>query len=151
VSPSDAQITEYMERVRTIVAEHGWMIQAVGADDDEPQFCYTVGLSDYDHPEFVLCGLPFEVSAHLLNDLGERVRGAIKFTDGTVVDDLLQNYPVYLMEVTEPAERLTVACAYAEGPVKALQVVWPDNESRFPWDPGYPEQYKVVPVLGIAP
>jgi hypothetical protein len=149
--PTDDQVEHYMDRVRTIVGQHGWMIQAVGASDNEPAFCYTVGLSDYDHPEFIMFGLPFEVSAHLLNDLGERVRGAVKFTDGAIVEDLLKDYPVYLMEVTDPSQHLNVAHAYAEGPVKALQVVWPDSEQRFPWDPGYPAEYQVIPLLGVSP
>lgn len=149
--PTDDQVADYMDRVRTIVAEHGWMVQAVGASDSEPAFCYTVGLSDYDHPELILFGLPFETAAHLLNDLGERVRGAVTLADGMVLDDLLKGYSVYLMEVTNPDGHLTVAQAYAEGPVKALQVVWPDTEHHFPWDPGYPEEYKVMPVLGVAP
>jgi len=151
MSPTDAQLTAYMERVQTIVAEHGWMIQAVGGSETEPGFCYTVGLSDYDHPEFIMFGLPFETAAHLLNDLGERVRGAVKFSDGVIVDDLLQNYPVYLMAVIDPTEHLSVARKYAGGTVPALQVVWPDAEGRFPWDPGYPTEYKVMPVLGVAP
>jgi len=149
--PPDKQVGEYMQRVAGIVDEHGWMVQAVGSSDVEPAFCYTVGLARLRHPEFILCGLPFEVSAHLLNDLGERVRAGTVFSDGTVLDDLLKGYDVYLMEVTDARTHLSVANAFHGDTVKALQVVWPDADAHFPWDPGYPENYRVVPLLGVAP
>jgi len=36
---------------------------------------------------------------------------------------------------------------YARQPFPVLQVVWPDEASRFPWQPGFDERFRAKPPL----
>jgi Domain of unknown function (DUF4262) len=157
----DARTTSYLARMEGIVAEHGWAVQAVlpRADDPTPgpSFCYTVGLSrpQFGHPELVVVGLHPDTAHFILNELGERVRGGQRLHAGQRVAGLLQGgYEVELLAVDDAADQrapLSVAARlYGHGaPVDALQVVWPDRNHRFPWEPGFDGAMRAAqPLLG---
>lgn len=140
----------FIDRAMTIVAEHGWLVQGVGGDGDDPPFAYTVGLTVRDVPEFIVCGLAMPTAHTILNDLGERVRAGQRFTDGDVLSDVLRDYDVRLVAVSDTRERLRVANTLFGGAdgtaVRALQVVYPDVEGRWPWEAG--SGVAGQPVLG---
>ena len=142
----------YLARVRDIVAEHGWMIQAVMGGDGEPGFAYTVGLAKYNHPEFIVFALHPDTAQSVLNGVGEQVRDHENFVPGRYTTILGNDMPAHLVrcDPAETAKRLTVARVIHGGPVDALQIVWPDKERRFPWESGY-ELGDVQPILGTVP
>jgi hypothetical protein len=137
-----------------IVADNGWMIQAVFGDPHAmpplPGWAYTIGLlTGFGRPEIIAIGLPSDVGAALLNDLGERIRNGERFSDGQVVDELA-NFPVVFRRV-DPS-RLAfwlgrgVQYAFEHGITEfaALQLVWPDPKGRFPWDHRFDEQFRLM-------
>lgn len=145
---------EYLEQIDAIVKEFGWAVQGVapGVDDEPgPAFCYTVGLERaYDHPELYIIGVSVQVSHALLNDLASRIRDGKQYAPGDVLDDLIQDHTVTLIEA-DPTGILNVAEAYQpDRAVRALQVVWPDPEGRFPWDDGF-SMHEYEPLAGPAP
>lgn len=146
----------YLQRVRDLVAEHGWMIQGVfptaDSDDDEPGFAYTVGLAVFHHPEIIVFGLSADVAEGVLNDIGRRVRDGETFAQQAYERVFGDHYPAWFIHcAAEETERLlTVSAAIHGGPVDALQLVWPDVERRFPWDDGYAPPGP-QPLLGEAP
>ena len=146
----EARRLAYLRRVADIVAECGWMIQAVMGGDGEPGFAYTVGLAKYGHPEFIVFALAPDVAQDVLNGVGEQVRGHEHFVPGGYTTIFGDGFPAWLVrcDPAEAAKRLTVARVIHGGPVDALQIVWPDKGRRFPWDPGY-ELGAVQPVLGM--
>lgn len=142
----------YLERARSLIDQHGWMVQHVGVDEpDAAPFTYTVGLAqEFDHPEFLVYGLPPHIVQPILNGLGARVREGARFQDGQLLGDVLLGYPVLLAQVPAPRIRdlLSVATAIEGTGVRALQVVWPDRDGHFPTEPAELERQ---PVLGTLP
>jgi hypothetical protein len=83
------------------------------------------------------------------------MRDGATYADGQVLHDVVDGYPVRLLDVLDSSEHLIVANALAgqtghgHGPVAALQVVFPDPRGRWPWQPG--STVAGLPVLGAAP
>ena len=83
-------------RMADAVRRHGWLIQYVGGEEcskpgcdcptsDGPPFAYTVGLFGLAHPELLIFGVPPEIAAGVLNDLGERVRKGEALLPGQLI------------------------------------------------------------------
>lgn len=148
------RMAEYLDETRALVAEHGWAVQGVfsvaGEENPGPNFLYTVGLSTYDAPEFIVFGVAMEVGHAVLNGMGAKVRDGARFQAGDLLDDVLDGYNVRLVEVHDTTEHLTVANRVygLPDPVRALQIVLPDKAGRFPWDPDCELSWQ--PVLGTG-
>jgi hypothetical protein len=138
----DVDMDAYDRKVAGLIEQYGMFVQGVlpdgSGDPSEPGFCYTVGLSAVDHPEFIVFSLPPEIAQTILNDLGFRIlRGEVTVAAGDTIHQLVRNYPVRLVEVTDTTEHLTMANRFYSGPglpVRALQVVFPDDAGRWPWE-----------------
>lgn len=148
--PENADAIEgHLEQMRELIAEHGWAIQAVLGKQTAEQvpFQYTVGLTAFDHPEFVLYGLGAQLGGGILNDLGERVRAGERFSPGDRLEGVLTGGYVPELVAVEDDEDLVVArTLYDE--IDALQVVLPDREHRMPWDDGFAID---LPLRGTRP
>ena len=111
---------------------------------------YTIGLTDHDHPELILYGLPPDISRPTLHTLAADVIARRRTcAAGRHADDVLEGHRVQFVEVTEPDRHLPVAAQFyaATGAsVAALQIVWPDRYQRWPWQPG--SRVDDMPVLG---
>ena len=133
----------YMQRIESIVDEHGVCVQFVGPGETEPPFAYTVGLYLVDHPEFVIVDLPLELSHALLNDLAFAVlRSSMRFSRGDRVHRLIGNGFVELIGVADPDAILGAAYEHRqrsqvgqdESEIPALQAVFADAAGLWPWD-----------------
>jgi hypothetical protein len=138
-----------------IVANSGWLVQGVLGDPQAtpplPTWAYTIGLlMGFGRPEIIAVGLPTNVAAALLNDLGERIsHGGAQFSDGQVVDDVA-NFPVVFRRVHPSrfafwlGRGLQYTLEHDHSSYAALQMVWPDPQGFFPWEPGFDEQFRVM-------
>jgi hypothetical protein len=161
----DAWTTAYLDHLEGVIAEHGWAIHTVLSPADDPNppppFAYTVGLSRprFGHPELLVVGLGRDTAQLVLTDLCERVRDGQRLRAGQRISDLLENVDgaalqVELLRVDDAAaDRAPLYVAkqlYGQsGPIDALQVVWPDHNRRFPWEPGYDGAVREMqPLLG---
>lgn len=96
---------------------------------------HTHGMEKYGHLDFqIVVELPYEITGHLLNNMGERVRAGEKFKDGDVISDLLRDYDVRLLRIQEMDREV-------------LRILLPDKNHLFPGDAGceypYSEQTKI--------
>jgi len=139
----------YLSHMQGLVDRHGWALQWVCPGEGEPSMCYTAGLSAFDLPELVVFGPGTDDAAWLLNTLGARMRAGRRYVDGDSIDDVWRHGR--LMEVLDSRDRMLVAHALsrAEQPLPALQVIYPDRDGRWPWQPG--SRIANVPILGIVP
>lgn len=149
-----SNIDVVLRRQEQIIDRVGWAVMHVLPTDDDPDtttpFAYTVGLSAHDDPELLIAGLPPEVAHGLLNDLAGRVYDrAERFTHGQRIDDLIAGYDAVLVEGAPIDELLPgVAIArYGRDQVRLQQVVWPDQQGRFPWDAGYDVDPRIQPLI----
>ena len=142
----------YFDRAREIIAEHGVMVQWVGAGSDgSVPFAYTVGLSVADHPELVIFGLSPEISQGVLNQMAiPVVKKNVRWQPGPNDQIFGGGVTALLVEVTDSSEHLTVANAMfavpGQGPLPALQIIYPDKMGRWPWEDG--STVASEPILG---
>lgn len=69
------RMAAYLEKVKEKIAEHGWMVQGVFSrpgDKPEPEFAYTVGMTEAGLPELIVSGSDQATMANLLNELAAR-------------------------------------------------------------------------------
>jgi hypothetical protein len=143
-------LQQVLDRLESLIARHGVAIVSVGAARDAPAFSYTVGLSDDGLPELLVTGLPPEVAQPVLNDLAVRLRrdGALPVSEPLA--DVFAGMPAVLQEVpfARCAAYVRVAADRRQGPLRVLQLIWPDAAGRFPWEAGYDQRFRTVqPVL----
>jgi len=137
-------IDDVLRRQEQIIDTIGWAVTHVLPTDDDPDtttpFAYTVGLTAYDRPELLTAGLPPEVVHCLLNDLARRVYDtAERFTHGQRVSDLIADHDAIIID-GPPTHDLLPGMAiarYGRHQIRLQQLVWPDQQGRFPWDSGY--------------
>ena len=123
-----------------MIVKYGWA--AVGIfSENEPPWIYTVGLQDtHDHPELVIYGLPLELMHNLLHDAVREIENGKRFEPGTLAGGVIANYDVAVVKVDEPFDPrypLNVATFFHEDDeVEAVQLVWPQADGTYPWQPG---------------
>jgi hypothetical protein len=136
----------------TVVRRHRWLIQYVGggrcmqpgcgcAGEDGPAFAYTVGLFGLAHPELLVFGLDPDTSAHLLNELGDRVLAGEALLPGRLLEFEQWAHRVIPEVVPNPGEVVFAANRFYQRPdeasVPVLQLSYDDCDGRFPWESGY--------------
>ncbi|MBL8755853.1 MAG: DUF4262 domain-containing protein [Planctomycetes bacterium] len=149
MAPEDAKVLDDVD-------EYGVHIVHVPEDDVGPGFSFTVGLwATWQQAEVVVFGLPQEVAQDLLNGLADEVDDGRRFAAGEKHDGVLVGYPVRFLELAKAryGEFLGVAqWAYEGEDFPALQLVWPDKQGRWPWDPGVREGFaEAQPIVGVRP
>jgi hypothetical protein len=124
------------------IAVHGFTMVGV---EDTPPWTYTIGLvRSFDHPELVMTGMPFDVAPGLLTEVVEHIRRGERFDASSPPLALADSYAlgfgaVHSSEWDEG--RFNQWLNYYdrlgdEPPIpKAVQVLWPDADGRFPPDP----------------
>jgi hypothetical protein len=165
----EVRAAAYLAEMTAMIAEHGWALQGVfpSTESEGPGFVYTVGAAlqrevnadDYD-PELIVFGLPMNIGGSILNDVVAQHRnGQRVLVVGHRYDDILVGYDAVFIECSPEGvdAHLTLANqlvgAAREVPrVRALQLVWPDEDGRFPWEPGFSKRLAAVqPLLGAPP
>lgn len=142
---------DFLVHCQGLIDLHGWMVQVVSDDSAEMPFAYTVGLCRKGLPEFVTFGLPADVAQAVLNTIATGAASG-NFGAGDVLTQVTGGgYDPVLIDVTDSSGVLRVANRLygQDGPVAALQAVWPDAAFRFPWEPGAGQA--AMPILGPIP
>ncbi|HWE82785.1 MAG TPA: DUF4262 domain-containing protein [Gaiellaceae bacterium] len=155
----DAARTRMLTKIGDDVARVGW--SSIGVfptvdDDQTQQFMYSIGLpTTLDHPELIVYGLPYRQAHAVLFSAIEEIRRGAKLEPGTKTPNVLEGYDVLIRETDPLTAPHTFAVVWsavaAAGPAiqgaaepeprivdavpPIVQVVWPDNEGRFPGDP----------------
>ena len=145
---------EHYDMIRGIINQYGLMVQWVSAGEDAPAFAYTVGLAKLDHPELIIFGLSPQTAQGVLNSMGLAVVAKTRRWGPGRSDDVFGGaVPALLVEVRDSADYLLAANSMfaipGQGPVPALQVLYPDAAGLWPWQEG--STVTDEPVLGPVP
>lgn len=145
------RLDKHFAMVRNNIAEYGTHIQWIFNAD--PPFAYTVGMAGKNKPEFIIFNVTDQVAMAALNNLAFRVRDRVQdFEPDTLVNGLLTGFPLYLMQVDDSSDHLTVSNRFyrvpGRNPIRALQVVQPGLNGLWPWEPGCDI---AQPLLGAPP
>lgn len=125
-----------MQQIQARLLDPGWIVIAVGGNEAEPSFAYTIGLwQNYRHPEIIVKALTLRLAHVFLNQLGERVKAGAVIALETR-DDSVANYPAIFRQVKETNSRYfgLAQQTYGNAPLEAIQLVWSDKQGKFPWE-----------------
>lgn len=117
---------------------------------DEIPFTYTVN-NGAGLPELLLIGFNLRSAAAAVGGVAAKMRErGSPFPDGSLVD-FGDAHPACLVDVTDVEEaraHMIGAVDYWRGsPFGIVQIILPDAEGRFPWDPGCSAPHDSMPVL----
>jgi hypothetical protein len=142
-----ASPADYREHLRRLLDQNRWLVQGVQRDRGRPPYAYTVGLPRHRRPELVVTGLSHQQAAKLLNTAAERVITAEMPLPGEMLP--LRDWPqLEMVRVAEPAVHLRMAAAVNGPGFSALQLVYTDDQGRWPWDKSFRDGRGTQPVLG---
>lgn len=126
-------------KVRADIEGVGWHVVLVPPDERTAGWAHTIGLLErFDHPELIVFGPDLERIGPLVNAVAARVRAGTRLEPGTGLGDVLRGLPLAVRRVAERWIQPFLGNAawhYRSLRVPALQIVWPDPDGRFPWDP----------------
>ena len=145
------QMSAFLRQVHEIVDEHGVAIQYVMPEPDSSGFAYTVGCSELNKPEVVVCGLSPESAHSILNTLYSAMKeGALEPKAGMVLPGIVEDFDVTFTEVTEEHQANVARRFYGDN-CEVLQLVMPDMNARWPWEEGYDLDPRVQKTWWVKP
>jgi uncharacterized protein DUF4262 len=151
----EAEHAAYMSWVAATVGEHGWAVSGRHGDKAAPPWAYSVGMwVSCQTPELVLCGLPVDNGAAIINAIGARIADGADYSPGDLLDDICPA-PLALRPVESSWRKTDGLLGISNsfyGMVRPpyLQVVWSDRNGNFPWDQGFElELDRMQPLLWL--
>jgi hypothetical protein len=135
---------EWMELIYAAVQEHGWVVQFVS---DRTPFAYTIGLHPRGLPELLVTGMPPERARLVLDSVAQYLVKGGRPVPGErmlIGGELLLNF----VQVQHPDAHLKFA-VNIYGPLRALQLVWPDQQGHRPWCAEFSNGGVRQPVFGV--
>jgi len=143
-NPNRIQMEQEMrQRAAHDVQQSGWHIADAFPDEDAPGFSafysYTAGLwQTFQHPELILFGLRPDAADGVLQLAVNHIRQGQRYVDGEQTDDLTRDYLVHFRAAPtdDPHWPMSVTSAYyGHRNYPVLQVVTPDKDNHWPWEP----------------
>jgi hypothetical protein len=138
------ELSGYEQDIVDNVRKYGWQTVSVWGEGDKPGFSYSVGfIETLGAPEFIVFGLPPQLSHSLLDSAFGQLKQGHEPCDGSRWANLIADYDCVLRSVDPSnivADFLNSALWYhrrfkTECPFRAVQVVWPGAlDGLFPWD-----------------
>lgn len=138
-----------------MVAKHGHAINMVVDDPGEPSgqppFAYSIGgWESYGAPELIIFGLRRELEESMINTVMASHVAGRRFRCGVPEEQVIQDVPVYFLEVDPDLARVYATFTdwyYEREPFPLWQIVWPDKNKCFPWEPAYSGDLRWQPDL----
>ncbi|SHG12937.1 DUF4262 domain-containing protein [Streptoalloteichus hindustanus] len=139
--------------LRSRVDGEGYAVLAVFDPDEEvPPLTYTLGVwRGLRVPEVIAVGVDHELGAALVEEYVRRCRDGERFEPGRCYEGFLEGLPVTFEWVSAEHHREWLGSAsvvYPDGGFRMLQLLVPDPDGVWPWQPGAPhELVRGQPVL----
>jgi len=128
------------------IEKYGCHIIQVREAGGHPGWSYTIGLGDIlGCPELIVIGLKGNVALSLLNDCADRLQQGLRLESGSRAQGLLANVECEFRVIEKRWLKQTMGYArwfYGGDDFSALQCVYPDLGSRFPWDDEFDAKWR---------
>lgn len=141
----ESTVAEWLDAIRDMVDKRGWVVQYV--ESDRRPYAYTVGLHPRGLPELLVTGLPPQPTARLINGVAGYLLDGGKPIPGELIstpDGLTE-----VVQVRHPEAHMNVAVAFYGPELRALQLVWADDDGHLPWCAAFTPGRVHQPVLGL--
>jgi hypothetical protein len=142
----DSTMQEWLEAIYASVERNGWVVQFV--ESDRTPYAYTIGLHPRGLPELLVTGMPPQRATQVLNSVAEYLVGGGKPRPGERIligGELLLD----VVQVQHPDAHMNFAVAFYGADLRALQLVWPDDQGHRPWCSEFSNGGVRQPVLGM--
>jgi hypothetical protein len=139
------------KRIISDVEEYGFHIVQIAGDGYSPSFAYTIGLyRTYGHPELICFGLSLSL-LHSVLWSGKELLDKQPMPDLSIdYPDLIDDYDVRLLPVAKEwyGDYFGYGIWFNQGRnFPALQIVWPDKQTLYPWNEGFNPNWKATQPL----
>ncbi|OBF93732.1 hypothetical protein A5790_10915 [Mycobacterium sp. 852002-51152_SCH6134967] len=142
----EATRADYHDVLRRTILEHGWAVQFV--ESSRNPFAYTVGLHSAGLPELLVTGVSPEWAVRLLNTVANYlIRERVPAPGDTM--QLPDGWQAEFVAVAQPDAHLKLAVELYGPEVRALQLVWRDDDGHSAWCPDFNKGGCRQPVLGV--
>jgi hypothetical protein len=144
----------YIKCGQTIVRRYGWMVQAVLADESQPSYSYSVGLSKtFSHPEIFMVGFDPELRRSLINVAGNHIRNGMRFDAPMLVNGIIESFPAAFrpLHFGSAYNWSNAGRAILGRSFEGVQLFLPDAGGRFPWEPGCDPRYAAIQTSLLEP
>jgi hypothetical protein len=129
------------EKVLADVAEHGWHVVRIFEQEDAPGWAFSIGLyRSFGHPEIIVFGLNPGLMHSIINSVGAEARAGNRVEADNHYPGLIEGYSCTFKGVSKIWYPLFMGYAmwfYKGSDFPALQCIWPDKQSRYPWESGF--------------
>jgi hypothetical protein len=126
-------------KLRADIQRYGWHVLNVLPEGTHSPHSYSVGLfATFHHPEIVVVGLPGDRAHRCINNLADEIRDGAVFEPGSRYGHVINGYDVTFVRVAGElySEKFGRAIDYYGSiPFPMIQMVWPDRNNAFPWEP----------------
>ena len=145
--------------MKDIIERAGMFIQYVSGGPGNISWAYTIGRLRHARPELIAVGLPPASAFQMLNEIEATWDQLMIPDDGICCVPGKPSHRFALMPVPDSlwfGDYLLGAMhdALEQDLVaerSALQVLWPDDDGRFPWEPGTSASFRRrQPILGLG-
>jgi Domain of unknown function (DUF4262) len=139
------------------IAEFGWHAVNVIEDDGHPPWTFTIGFYEtWEFPEMIIIGRSRATAQHILNTIAIGLDDNHRPDLNTTTTDLIPGAKCFFLEVSSHHYQDYVGfgrlSAPAANPSPLHQIVWPNTDRVFPWNPDVPDSFiEWQPILGPAP
>ncbi len=141
------QLNDHEQNIVTAIKKHGWFNTRVFDHEGKlPDFSYSTGFcSSLDFPEIIVFSLPKDTTHSILWDVYRDVASGKKLLVGVATPDIFGNANAFLLPVAKRHydEHLGSSQWFYRGDeFPCLQLIWPDPNGYFPWEPEIGENFK---------
>jgi uncharacterized protein DUF4262 len=143
-------VAGHLSFIRSAITNYGFAVQGVSASWHEPGWAYTIGLHTHGLPELIVVGGMSPADQHCaIDELARRTLDGDVIEPGRVDSDVIDGFDVTYVEVVDTGTDWFAVANRLQSGFRALQVVWPDLDGRFPWEDGYDIPVEYQCLLGL--
>ena len=129
--------------IRLIIRKHGWFVAKFEGTAYLPSFAYTIGLLEsFQHSELIVFGLDLNVLHGIINHVGSYIRDHGPLISKQRYSNFIESHQVQFVDIDSRniKDYFGYALSYYDTDnIRAMQLVWPDSQGRFPWETKFDE------------
>ncbi len=137
-------------RVRSDIERYGWHVALVPPErPEDPRsigWGFTIGLTErLGHPEIAVFGMDLRTTHQLLNRTGVAIRKGWRLEPGRTYAGLLEGYECAFRSIETCWHSIFFGNAqwhYRGDALSIVQLYWPDEGQRFPWQEGFASEWR---------
>lgn len=133
------------EQTKSDIEKFGLSVIIIEATDYLPSFAYSIGLwQKINHPEIICFGLRTQTLHTIINDVADLIKNGQVIQAGKIYDNIFENSKTEFLNVDKRNFGDYFGTAidfYNSKDFQALQLVWTDQNDKFPWEKDFEEDF----------